>query len=85
MWEINFEPKAKKHLARIDKKAQQRILNYLHTIRFQDPKLFGKPLTANKKGLWRYRVGDYRILCHIKQNQLLILVIHVGHRKDVYL
>ena len=48
------------------------------------PRRFGKPLRAELAGLWRYRVGDYRLLCQIKDKILLVLLISVGHRKNVY-
>jgi mRNA interferase RelE/StbE len=50
----------------------------------EDPRQFGKPLRGEKLGVWRYRVGDYRILCRIHEGALQVLVIAVGHRKNVY-
>ena len=49
-----------------------------------DPRVHGKPLTANRTGQWRYRVGDYRILADIQDNRLVILVIAVGHRREIH-
>jgi mRNA interferase RelE/StbE len=49
-----------------------------------DPRKFGKPLRAELAGLWRYRVADYRILCQIRDRELIVLVVAVGHRRDVY-
>lgn len=49
-----------------------------------DPRLHGKGLTANRSGQWRYRIGDYRLICEIKDNELVILALSVGHRRDVY-
>ena len=49
-----------------------------------DPKLQGKPLTANQKGKWRYRVGDYRILALMEEKEITIIIIGVGHQKDIY-
>ncbi len=49
-----------------------------------NPRRFGKSLTGNLKGLWRYRVGDYRIICQIDDAGLIILVIEVGHRRKMY-
>lgn len=49
-----------------------------------DPRAHGKALTANLKGLWRYRVGDYRLICDIDDNRLLILALDVGHRREIY-
>ncbi len=50
----------------------------------QDPRRFGKGLKADLVGLWRYRVRNYRILCQIQDGELLVLVVAVGHRKDIY-
>lgn len=62
-------------------------MNYLEerVLVDRNPYQFGKPLKGNKLGLWRYRVGDYRILCQIEENRLVVLVVAVGHRKDIYL
>ncbi|MGH8549833.1 MAG: type II toxin-antitoxin system RelE family toxin [Methylococcales bacterium] len=50
----------------------------------EDPRRFGKPLTANQAGLWPYRVGDHRIICRIEDERFIVLVLAVGHRKEVY-
>ncbi len=50
----------------------------------EDPRLHGKGLTANRSGQWRYRIGDYRLICEIKDNELVILALSIGHRRDVY-
>ena len=49
-----------------------------------DPRAHGKALTSNLKGLWRYRVGDYRLICEIDDNRLVILALDVGHRREIY-
>ena len=49
-----------------------------------DPRRFGKGLTANRSGQWRYRVGDYRLLAEINEEEVIILILTVGHRRDVY-
>ena len=50
----------------------------------QNPHLHGKGLTANRSGQWRYRIGDYRLICEIEDDKLVILALSVGHRRDVY-
>ena len=50
----------------------------------EDPRIHGKGLTANHSGEWRYRVGDYRIIAEIKDEKILILVLNIGHRRDIY-
>ena len=49
-----------------------------------DPRRHGKELTANRSGQWRYRIGDYRLICEIKDNRLIILALNIGHRREVY-
>lgn len=49
-----------------------------------DPRQHGKALTANRKGQWRYRIGDYRLICAIEDEELVILALSVGHRREVY-
>ena len=49
-----------------------------------DPRVHGKGLTANRSGQWRYRIGDYRLLCSIEDEKLVILALTVGHRREVY-
>ena len=49
-----------------------------------DPRRFGRELKAELAGLWRYRVGDYRLICQIRDQELIVLVVTVGHRKDIY-
>lgn len=50
----------------------------------EDPRAHGKALTADRKGFWRYRIGDYRIICEIKDDELVILALSAGHRREVY-
>jgi mRNA interferase RelE/StbE len=85
-WVYRFDERALKELRKLDRKAQQDIIDYLdgRVAGKSDPRRFGKALQADLAGLWRYRVGDYRILCQIKDGLLLILVISVGHRKNIY-
>ena len=85
-WVYRFDERALKELKKLGHEAQRQILAYLdkRVARNADPRSFGKGLKAELAGLWRYRVGDYRILCQIKDRELLVLVVAVGHRKDVY-
>ena len=85
-WNIEWDDRARKELRRLDSPIQKEILSYLR-VRIagsDNPRLFGQNLTGNKAGLWRYRVGDYRIICRIEDDELVVLVIGVGHRKEVY-
>ncbi|MEI7927887.1 MAG: type II toxin-antitoxin system RelE/ParE family toxin [Verrucomicrobiales bacterium] len=85
-WVYRFDARALKELRKLGKQAQSEIINYLdeRVARDGDPRRFGKGLRAGLAGLWQYRVGDYRILCQIRDGELLILVVAVGHHSDVY-
>ena len=85
-WTIEYSAKAVKELKKIDKKAALTIINYLDGIaKEKDPREKGKSLRGDKRQFWRYRVGNYRVLCSIEDDELLILATHLGHRKNVYL
>ncbi len=86
-WAYRFEERALKELRKLGKQAQREIIDYLdeRIAGKQDPRRFGKGLKSDLAGLWRYRVGDYRILCQIRNGELLVLVVAVGHRRDIYL
>ena len=76
-WKIEFEKQALKEFAKIDSAAQKKIISYLdERIATQDdPRMFGEPLRSKLAGLWRYRVGDYRIVVEIHDNKLVVLVV----------
>ena len=85
-WIVEWDDRARKELRKLDKKIQQDVLKYLRErIAIDaDPRRFGKPLSYDKHGLWRYRVQDIRIICRIEEEELLVLVIKVGHRRGIY-
>lgn len=85
-WDYRFDQRALKELKKLGRQAQQEILAYLdvRVAGNADPRRFGKGPKADPAVLWRYRVGDYRILCQIKDYELLVLVVAVSHRKNVY-
>jgi len=77
--------KAEKMLHKLEEKTAKKILIYLHEVSgLEDPRSRGKALTGDLKSLWRYRVGDYRILCLIEDEKILITVVKIGHRREVY-
>jgi mRNA interferase RelE/StbE len=87
VWKIEFLPGAEKDLKGIDHKVIQRILRFLNErLRpLEDPRTLGEPLKGPEFGkYWKYRIGDYRIICKIKKQDVTILVIRVGHRKKIY-
>jgi mRNA interferase RelE/StbE len=85
-WKIEFDPRALKELKKLDGVAQERIIQYLKTqvAVLSNPRLLGRSLKGNKQGLWRYRMGNYRIICEILDTQMLVLVVKVGSRQSVY-
>ena len=85
-WTVEFDDGAAKELRKLDQQAQQEILRYLREriATDEDPRRFGKPLSRDLAGLWRYRMRNYRMICHIEDDKLVVLVLRVGHRKDIY-
>ena len=84
VWKIEITGEAEKELSRIDKLAAKRIIRYLRELVSVDPRSSGKSLRGDLSGLWRYRVGDYRVICELYEEKVSVLVIRIGHRKDVY-
>jgi mRNA interferase RelE/StbE len=85
-WTVKISDFAEKQLLKLDKPIQKRILNYLddRLEGCKNPRHFGEALQGNKSGLWRYRVGDYRIICEIQEGELIILALAIGHRREIY-
>lgn len=85
-WTVELIDTAKRQLAKLDRHWQATILDYLEDeiAALDDPRSRGKALVGEKKGLWRYRVGDYRILCELRDNALIVLVVTIGHRRQIY-
>jgi len=86
IWKVDFSSAAQKELRRLDKTIQDRIIRYcrerLETE--QDPRRFGEELIGDKSRLWRYRIGDYRLICEFEENHLVVVALSVGHRREVY-
>lgn len=85
-WTIEYDRRVLKDLKRLDRQAQQAILDYFddRIAPTEDPRVFGKPLKASFVGLWRYRIGDYRAICRIEDYRMVVLVVRVAHRSTVY-
>ncbi len=85
-WTINFTIQAGKEFAKLDKLSQYEILKYLNNkiLKLPNPKFLGKSLSGGKKGLWRYRVNKFRIICKLEEDNLIILIIKIGKRDVVY-
>jgi mRNA interferase RelE/StbE len=85
-WTVKLSDDAKRDLQKLDKPIQKRIAAFLQE-RIQaaeNPRASGKALQGNLSGLWRYRVGDYRLLCRVEDEELIVLVIEIGHRREIY-
>ncbi len=85
-WKIEFDPAALKELHKLDKPMKRRILKFLHerVVKLADPRQIGAGLEGTLSGLWKYRVGDYRLLCSFEGDRLVVLVLRVGHRSKIY-
>ena len=76
-----------KEFRKLDRYTQRLIKGWIvkNLIDTENPRLHGKGLPANRSGQWRYRIGDYRLICHIDDGKLIILALSVGHRREVYI
>ena len=85
-WTIEFDRRALRDLQQFDRVVQRRIVDYLtqRVAPAVSPRALGEALTSPFAGLWRYRVGDYRVICRIEEERLVVLVVRIGHRRDVY-
>lgn len=86
-WIVNYTESAARQLKKLDRLMALRVLDYLdeRVATMEDPRTIGKKLVGPKLGeYWRYRVGDIRIICDITEEQMCILVIELGHRREVY-
>ncbi len=85
-WTIEITRTAEKQIAKLHRQAQQAIVRFLRErlAGTDNPRQWGRPLQGEKRGLWRYRVGDYRLICDIQDERITVMVLQVGNRKDVY-
>jgi mRNA interferase RelE/StbE len=84
-WKVELTDTAAKQLARLDKTQALRITKYMRRVMMlEDPRDAGKALTGNLRTYWRYRVGDYRVVCEIRDDELVIVAVIIGHRREVY-
>lgn len=85
-WTIDYTQTALNQLRKLDKQSARRILDFMDeriALR-EDPRSIGKALTGPLGGLWRYRVGDFRVICEIQDGALRVLVLELGNRREVY-
>ena len=85
-YKIETTSRFHKEFKKLDKYTKKMIKAWIekNLIDCENPRTHGKGLTSNRSGQWRYRIGDYRLICEIQDNELIILALSVGHRKDVY-
>lgn len=86
MYTLKYSERAMKQLKKLDKGTQKLILTWVgkNLENSDNPRIKGKGLTANRSGEWRYRVGNYRIICDIRDKELIILALSIGHRRNIY-
>lgn len=86
-WNIELSPEFRRDLTKLGTEEAKRILKFLHERLhpMENPRIIGEPLKGSRfSGLWRYRVGDYRILCEIQDERVSIFAVQVGHRREIY-
>ena len=85
-YQVAFEKGAQKALKKMDKHQALLIMGWIqkNLVNCTNPRMYRKGLTANRSGEWRYRIGDYRLIADINDETVTILMLHIGHSKDIY-
>lgn len=85
-YQVEFTKQALRQLKKLDRATAALIMGWIkkNLVDCEDPRMHGKGLTANRSGEWRYRVGDYRILAQIQEERIVILILSIGHRSEIY-
>lgn len=86
VYKLEFSKRFDRQFSKLDKSTQRYIFNWLikHLDNIENPRYSGKSLTGNKQGLWRYRIGNYRVIVDISDTNCVIIAVEVGHRKFIY-
>ena len=86
MYKVEYLPSIAKQIEKLDKYTKRIIVDWIskNLVDCENPRIHGKPLSANRAGQWRYRIGDYRIIAKIMDDRLIILVLAIGHRSVIY-
>ncbi len=86
VWTVEISNVAERQLLKLDRSVQKRILDWLNDRinGCRNPRHFGEPLKGDHSGFWRYRIGDYRVLCEIQDANIVVLVLAIGHRREIY-
>jgi mRNA interferase RelE/StbE len=86
-WTVELSAEADRQLSKLDTSQAKRILKFLYerVARLDDPRSLGQALHGSQLGeFWKYRVGDYRLICKLEDNRLVVLVLRLGHRREIY-
>ena len=85
-WQIEFDPAAQREFNRLDKTVARRIFKFLYERvgRLDNSRKIGERLQGTLSEFWKYRVGDYRLICTLEDDRLLVLVLRIGHRREIY-
>lgn len=85
-YSINTSARFDKEFKKLDRYTQLMIKSWVtkNLVDTDNPRIHGKALVGNKSGYWRYRIGDYRLICEIIDNELIILALSIGHRREIY-
>lgn len=85
-YKVVFSERARKELKKLDKHTSSLIIGWIekNLEGCENPRIHGKSLTANRTGQWRYRIGNYRLICEIQDEKITILVLEIGHRRSIY-
>ena len=85
-YKVEYTAQAVKQLKKLDKHTAALIYGWIdkNLVDCENPRLHGKGLTANKSGQWRYRIGDYRLIAEIQDEKITILLLNIGHRREIY-
>ena len=86
IYELKYEAKAVKQIKKLDPATRKLIKSWIekNLLKTDNPRQHGKGLTGNLSQYWRYRVGDYRILAEINDTEIIIIIVEIGHRRDIY-
>ena len=85
-YEVQTTPAFDREFKKLDRYTRRIIRGWIvkHLVHCENPRAFGKALTANRKGQWCYRIGDYRLICTIEDDKLIILALAIGHRREIH-
>lgn len=86
MYHVEYSKKAQKQIRKLDRAIQRLLFAWIdkNLEGIVDPRSKGKGLIGDHSGEWRYRIGDYRLICDIQDEKMIILALEIGHRKDIY-